>query len=121
MDIQFSVQSDLYKAGMTEDGEDYIAEGYFLRAEDADGNRWAYPAFFQGCKVAQYDDGDGTGFEDVRQAAKAHVYDMLTAILHMDGVVDLRDWNVVDPAYGSKAYQASNTEAEQLARERLDS
>jgi hypothetical protein len=118
MDLNFTVESKLYKAGVTEDGEEYIAETYFVQAEDVAGNRWAYPAFFPGCKVVEYD--EGPGFEDVREAAKATASELVAAILQDDGVVDLAAWVDMPAAYGSRAYQEYGF-AEEIARERLDS
>ena len=35
-----AVASDLYKAGVTEDGEDFLAEVYYVVVEVADGSRF---------------------------------------------------------------------------------
>lgn len=70
-DTECDVVSALYRAGATEDGEDYIAECFFVTAVTSDRRRFDHPSSFPGC-VVHCDDEDGMiSFEDVRDKARA--------------------------------------------------
>ena len=43
--LNIEVASDLYSAGFTVDGDEYIAYRYHICAEDADGNRYTIGGF----------------------------------------------------------------------------
>lgn len=104
--LDFYVVSILVKFGITEDGEDYIGESYYVMAEDKDGNRWNHHHSFPGVKVVDHE--DGRWFEDTRIPAEAAALALMNRI-KASGItsVDGRPyWSSDRPAYGSKAYQA---------------
>lgn len=104
--VQVVAYSDLYKAGVTEDGEDYIAERYHVQVELADGTRYRHCAFFNGAKEVSYE--EGYGFIDLREEAKAAAEKLARRVqdaLRCGLKLDLRHWYKDYPAYGSQAYQ----------------
>jgi hypothetical protein len=101
--LDLGVVPDLYSAGLTEDGEDYIAEKYYILAEDQHGNRWTHGKNFLGAKRCE--DEDGFGYEDVREVALAAAEKLLQKI-RSAGAIDLDYWHEDRPAYGSAAYCA---------------
>ena len=64
------VDSDLYKAGVTEDGYDYTAELYYVVIDLEDGRRFKSNAYFVGCKTGFDEEGESF-FQDIREEAKA--------------------------------------------------
>jgi hypothetical protein len=101
MDVK--VDSELYVAGMTEDGEAYTAEEYFVVIESVDGKRWAHMTSWKGCKV-HHDDLHGTvSFEDIRNEAFLQA-DRLSLRVSLAKSIDLQYWNELEPVYGSVAY-----------------
>jgi len=106
--MDFYIHSDLYVAGITEDGEDYTAEVYCVIAELRNGERFAYPESFLGC-TAGYDPDFGPTFEDVREEAKAKCQAII------DSNPSLEGWETLQPAYGSQAY-ASDPQWEDALR-----
>jgi len=46
--LDFYIRSDLFRVGVDEDGEDYIAETFYIIAEDPKGNRYISPERFPG-------------------------------------------------------------------------
>ena len=103
MAISFiEVVSRLYKAGVSEDGEDFIAERFCVVAELSNGQRFEHCHFFNG---ARYDEDEwGWGFVDVRKEAKAEARKLARQFVGVTGL-DFADWFEVDPQYGSQAYQ----------------
>ena len=89
MDIY--VGCELYSAGPDAEGQDYVAEAFFVVAELEDGTSYR-KGFFAGAE--QRHDGDGPYYVDVREAAEAAAYsaaaEALVASLEAD--VDLSDW-----------------------------
>ena len=89
MDIY--VGSELYSAGPDAEGQDYVAEAFFVVAELEDGARYR-KGFFAGAE--QRHDEDGPYYVDVREAAETAAYsaaaEALVASLEAD--VDLSDW-----------------------------
>lgn len=67
-DIHVEIASSLYRAGASNDGEEYIAECFFIVAEGTKG-RWIHPTSFAGCNVISNE--NGIYFEDVREQARA--------------------------------------------------
>ena len=102
---QFSVVSDLYLAGRTEDGADFTAEVYYVVAEDARGNRYAHVSRFPGADASRDDDGYWH-FADVREASAAEATRLCARIEAAGGVIDHAHWSPMRPAYGSAAYMA---------------
>ena len=102
-ELNIEVASDLYSAGFTVDGDEYIAEFYYICAEDADGNRYTIGRF-NGAKKS-FDDEEGeVHFEDIRKEARATA-DRLFNRIKAAGVIDTQFWREDRPVYGSKAYQ----------------
>ena len=95
MDIY--VGCELYSAGPDAEGQDYVAEAFFVVAEVEDGARYR-KGFFAGAE--QRHDEDGPYYVDVREAAEAAA-EALAASFGAD--VDLSDWAEADPCYGSRA------------------
>jgi len=89
MDIY--VGCELYSAGPDAEGQDYVAEAFFVVAELEDGTSYR-KGFFAGAE--QRHDEDGPYYVDVREAAEAAAYsaaaEALVASLEAD--VDLSDW-----------------------------
>jgi hypothetical protein len=110
--------SDLYKAGVTEDGEDYTAEVYLVFLENGAGRRFCHNSYFMGCNAVYHADEGFYSFEDIRVQAKAKA-DRLTARVNAaGGKVDLAHWAEIDPYYGSKEYVLQGTEAQRAALDR---
>ena len=112
--LDLGIGSDLYLAGQTEDCEDYIAERFFICAEDQHGNRWSHQKSFPGAK--RWEDRDSFGYEDIREEAKALAESLLEKIRRA-GAIDLDYWNEDRPVYGSAAYCAYG-QADDLAWEK---
>jgi hypothetical protein len=102
MRLTFTVESALYEAGITEDGERFIAEMYYVVATDRDGSRYIHTHVFKGAR--QLENDDTYAFEDVRAEAQAAVSKLLDKILRSGGRIDLGVWAVGRPVYGSSAY-----------------
>jgi len=101
--LNIKVASNLYSAGFTVDGDEYIAYRYHICAEDADGNRYTIGGF-NGAKKS-FDDEEGeVHFEDTRKEAYATARKLLDRIKKA-GVIDTQFWREDRPVYGSKAYQ----------------
>lgn len=98
-----SVVTDLYQAGITEDGTPFIAEVYLVVAEKEDGTRWAHSHTFPGAEVGVSEDGFSF-FDDVREDAKDQA-EALAARVEEAGEINLLHWSPTYPAYGSPAYQ----------------
>ena len=117
MEYQVEVGSTLYKAGLTEDGDTYIAECYFVAIQYADGSRYQHQVTFPGAEYSE--DEFGFGFIDIRDAAKAKAERLAQSVRQADGI-NFQYWEEVDPAYGSDAYQHQGTELKRAFADRLD-
>lgn len=98
-DCLVNIHTDLFKAGITEDGDEYSAECYYIVVERADGKRLAHPSIFKGCESG-YDDEGGVFFIDKRKEA----FKLAETLLHrIDcfGSINESLWNETEPAYGS--------------------
>ena len=98
------VHSDLYKAGITEDGEDYTAECYYIILEHLDGRRWAHFKTFKGCQVHRDHESGCMFFEDIRKSAQ-YQCEQVAGLVRRKKTVDLEYWSEIAPVYGSIAYQ----------------
>jgi hypothetical protein len=110
--FQVAAVSDLYEAGRTNDGTQYSAEGFYVVVENGAGRRWASYDFFKGAEVVVDEEGF-VFFPDVREAASAAAEALAAAtkeVLASGGKLSLEDWYQIDPAYGSRAYQADGIE-----------
>ena len=110
--FQVAAVSDLFDAGRTNDGERFAAEVYYVGVENGAGRRWAsYDRFYGARRVV--DDEGWVGFDDLREEASAAAEALASAtrrVLESGGKLSVEDWYQVDPAYGSKAYQADGIE-----------
>jgi hypothetical protein len=107
--VNVEVASDLYKAGVTEDGQDYIAENYYVAVEYANGEVYAHNEVFLGCRVEEYDEDGygGTCFHDVRLEAQAQAERLcarVQAAVKAGKALDERYWRFYRTVYGSGAY-----------------
>jgi len=84
MAIHF-VRSELYQAGLTEDGEPFIAETFVIVREFNDGTREAYKESFAGAEY--WDDGEGSfGYADIRKEAREAAEALLPKVVDtLDG------------------------------------
>lgn len=105
--ITFSIASDLYIAGRTEDGAEYHAELFYVVAEHEDGRRWHHPAAFHGAKCHLRDDGMPF-YEDIRCYARKQARAVMRLCeLHYaerGEACDFRSWDAAPPVYGSAAW-----------------
>jgi len=108
--VDVRVESDLYVAGRTEDGEDYTAEVFIVCIEYASGLVFAHKSHFKGCRVEKWitEDDSGTAFVDIRteQKAKAeHLARRVKQAIESGGFLDMTAyWYERRAAYGSTAY-----------------
>ena len=110
--FQVAAVSDLYEAGRTNDGTQYSAECFYVVVENGAGRRWASYNCFKGAEVVVDEEGS-VFFPDVREAASAAAEALAAAtnqILGSGAKLSLEDWYEIDPAYGSRAYQADGIE-----------
>lgn len=109
--ITFQVQSELYSAGLTEDGEPYHAELFFVVAEHEDGRRWHHHAQFHGAKCHLTDEGTPY-FEDIRCYARKQANAVMRLVeLHYaeaGEACDFRSWEEASPRYGSTCWSAED-------------
>ncbi|UOL48873.1 hypothetical protein [Pseudomonas phage Astolliot] len=122
MALEICVGSDVYKAGLTEDGETFTAERYFVVATATNGQRWEHTVNFKGCNVVQDEEGFDH-FLDIREQARDAVSLVETRVkahLAMGGKLDPAMWREVDPAYGSVAYQSLDMQGFFKERERQE-
>jgi hypothetical protein len=118
MNFTTSVASDLYQAGYGDDGHPFIAEVYYVVIQYQDGRTFRHQSAFAGAQ-RQVDDEDGVVyFEDVRASALTEA-ECLAERVRSKGAVNLQYWEEDEPAYGSDAYVAQNTEAKRAYAERL--
>lgn len=110
-----SVVSDLYLAGLTEDGTEYHAEIFFVQAENEQGRRFRHALRgYLGAKRVTDEDGL-VGFEDVRAEAFARasrLADRINRALEEGSSLDFAQWREIDPAYASPEYISQGIEAE---------
>lgn len=99
--------SDLYKVGVTEDGEDAISERYFVQLEASDGRRWIHAVSYDGSEVKYHEEGFAY-FPDNREEASAKAEKLAATVrshLEAGGAIDFAHWREDRPRYGSDAYQ----------------
>jgi|SRR5579872_6893175 len=107
--LDIHVGSDLFKAGVTEDGQDFIGERWFVQAEAVNGQRWVHIARFDSTKAVDGEDCDGmVFFPDNRVEALGRAESLAANVrlfLNAGGKLTPEFWIEVDPRYGSIAYQ----------------
>jgi len=101
----FTLQSELYVAGKTLEGETYSAERYMVIATQKDGQRKALRERFPGCQLVEDREMSQILFRDVRDKAKAAAKERLEKV-EVKPIFDPEDeWLEIDPAYGSPFYE----------------
>lgn len=116
--MKFEVISEMYSAGITEDGEEFVAEAYLVQATDEEGNRWNHPWTFPGVRVETDDEYGMTHFIDIRDESKAGADQLCIDVASIMG--NLSDWHPTYPMYGSVAYQQYG-QADEVAWEKEQS
>lgn len=109
MSLTVGIYSDLYCAGLTEDGEQFIGHIFFVSAEAPDGRRWVHAQSFKGVEEGFDEEFGYPYFGDVRDEATAKAEALASAVrahLEAGGKLDLTCWNEADPVYGSNAYES---------------
>lgn len=99
--------SDLYQAGITCDGQPFIAETFYVVIENANGDRYRHEQNFNGTEPKFSEDDDGVYFPDLRKEASAKAEKLankVNAALASGKGVDFTYWLEVEPIYGSKAW-----------------
>jgi hypothetical protein len=113
--VLVDVASDLYEAGITEDGDRYIAELFYVMVEFENGVRVRHNMIFKGCKVVEGgEESDGmVFFEDIRvdQMIKAEkLAARVREALAAGAALDPAHWTEAEPVYGSRAYEVRVSE-----------
>jgi len=98
------VRSDLYLAGITEDGGEFIAENYYVHLALEDGSSLDHASIFNGAEAHVTEDGF-TVFADVREEASAAA-EHLAQRIRKSGEINLEHWSNGPAAYGTDAYLA---------------
>ena len=116
------VDSDVYSAGRTEDGEIFTAERYFVSVSNEYGLRFRHNVFFNGAeRQVASEEHNWIHFADVREEAKARAQrlaDRVNLALENRYVLDSACWIEDAPVYGSDAYINSGEEAQRAFADR---
>lgn len=121
--FMFSIEADVYSSGVTEEGQRYTAERYYVQAETASGRRFRhFTNFNTSVRVEERtEDGDYfVYFTDTREEARAKAKRLLNRILEVNGDLDFEYWTEVDPRYGSMAYVNQGVEEARWMAERIE-
>ena len=122
-DVRVYVRSELYHAGITEDGAPFHAERYCVIAELPSGARWQHYRTFNGCRRWQHPEGYYV-FEDARAEALLRARRLINRArrhLRAGGGLDLTCWHDIPAAYGSEAYiRAGQSEIDALTERMFD-
>jgi hypothetical protein len=124
-EVDIGVISELYTAGETEDGQDYVAERYRVVVRvKADGRTFMLSHYWKGCEVSEDGEG-GTYFADVRERAAAcaeidaegfRALAVFDTEMHGSPANPDAEWYETEPEYGSKHWQALDAAEGQAAR-----
>jgi len=104
--VEVDICSDLYRAGRTEDGEEYTAEVYRVTVGFANGEVYAHRISFPGCEVEADEEGI-SHFADVRVSAMAkaeRLKSRIEAAVAAGRALDMANWAFYRTIYGSSAY-----------------
>lgn len=119
--FQAFADSELYVAGVSDDGREFIGEQYFVVIENEAGRRFRHQSTFLGAKQIVCPETGESGFVDLRGEASAkakrlaeRVNDALAAGQRLDAGC----WFEIDPAYGSDEYAAQGVEAQRAFQDR---
>tara|TARA_R100001244_G_C5153124_1_gene129977 strand:+ start:121 stop:483 length:363 start_codon:yes stop_codon:yes gene_type:complete len=96
------VRSDLYVAGITEDGGEFIAENYYVHIVFESGQTLNHACIFPGAEVEVSPDGFNF-FADVRSEA-SDTAERLAQRIRNAGQINLDHWSAGPAAYGTDAY-----------------
>lgn len=110
--LEVYTPSSLYEAGLTEDGEPFVAHCFHVGIEAKNGQRWFHIHSFPGAESYYDDEYDYSGFRDISEEAKAKadkLADKVRAHLSAGKKLDPSHWAEVDPRYGSTAYESLDT------------
>lgn len=113
--------SDMVNFGQTCDGRPFIAETYFVVAENANGRRYRHAARFPGAERYLVD-GEPR-FADLREPAiyaATLLAERVNAALTAGQKLDRQYWDEVDPAYGSAEYVSQGIEKQRWSTERME-
>lgn len=126
-EVDIGVISELYTAGETEDGQDYVAERYRVVVRvKADGRTFMLSHYWKGCEVSEDGEG-GTYFADVRERAAAcaeidaegfRALAVFDTEMHGSPANPDAEWYETEPEYGSKHWQA--LEVDLTAKEKAE-
>lgn len=108
MTIEITVTADLHKYGTTEDGQDFLAERFYVMAEAENGERWIHNMFADSSKAVFDAEIGAFYFENNRKQAFEKIQkfaDRIVQHLKDGGSLDMAHWVSTDPRYGSEAYQ----------------
>lgn len=123
MAIEVSAVSDMFKAGITEDGQDYIGLVWYVIFETEGGRRFAHGHRFYSTKAEYCDDVGAMVFPDQSQEAQdgaEQLAERIKAHIVAGGKLDRAAWSEVDPRYGSDAYQSLDATGYFKAREKME-
>lgn len=107
MAIEIASVSDMFKAGITEDGADYIGLVWYVLAELDNGQRFAHGHRFHSTKAEYCEEIGCMVFPDNSEQAETESEQLAERIRNhvaAGGKLDLGLWREVDPRYGSTAY-----------------
>ena len=99
--------SDLYQAGITCDGQPFIAETFYVVIENADGNRFRHECNFNGTNPVFSEEDDNVYFPDLRKEASAkaeRLANKVNGAFASGKGIDWLHWFEVEPVFGSNAY-----------------
>ena len=102
-DWEIDIISDLYNAGMTEDGESYEAEVFFVVAMRKDGKVLVHEKTYKGVETEFNDEVGCLFFGDVREEVLKEANTLVSRIKSV-GVIDSTYWVEREPSYGSEYY-----------------
>jgi hypothetical protein len=110
--IDATVISQLYDAGLTDEGYPFHAEMFVVRLENSRGRRFHHVHGFYGAERSMNADGE-VNFGDRRvnaELAAQKLCDKVNKALEEGHKLDKTLWVEVDPAYGSDEYSSQGTE-----------
>lgn len=103
--MEIIVDSILYDAGVTEDGQRFHAEAYRVIVEFASGQRFRLRHSFPGCRVEKDLEDGFNHFIDIRLEAEAEairIADKIRARVAAGGDLDLDNhWTEIEGVYGT--------------------
>lgn len=102
-DWEIGIISDLYNAGMTEDGEPHHAEIFYVAASRKDGKVLIHEKSYKGAEAEFNDEVGCLFFGDVREEVLKEANNLVSRIKSF-GIIDTTYWIETEPSYGSEYY-----------------